>query len=103
MIMIDVSAGLLFLNDGGAGMPGGRSGIAAAIWLWTSTVAPSMSRSSANCSVTFDDPEPLDDVMSSRPAMLVNWRSSGLATDDAIVPGSAPGSAALTLMVGKST
>ena len=30
-------------------------------------------------------------------------RSSGVATDDAIVSGLAPGSAALTWMVGKST
>ena len=32
--------------------------------------------------------------------MVVNWRSSGLATDEAIVPGSAPGRPALTFSVG---
>ena len=32
--------------------------------------------------------------------MVVNWRSSGLATADAIVPGSPPGRPALTLSVG---
>ena len=37
------------------------------------------------------------------PAMRPNWRSSGAATDDAIVSGLAPGSAADTWMVGKST
>ncbi len=45
-------------------------------------------------------PELLDDVIESMPAMVVNWRSSGLATADAIVLGSAPGSEALTLIVG---
>ena len=34
------------------------------------------------------------------PAMVENWRSSGVATEDAIVSGLAPGSAALTWMVG---
>ena len=34
-------------------MPAGSSGIAAAICVCTSTAAPSMLRSSANCSVTF--------------------------------------------------
>ena len=32
--------------------------------------------------------------------MVVNWRSSGVATADAIVSGSAPGRLALTLSVG---
>ena len=35
--------------------------------------------------------------------MVENWRSSGVATDAAIVSGLAPGSVALTWMVGKST
>ena len=37
-----------------------------------------------------------DDVIESRPAMVVNWRSSGVATAEAIVAGSAPGRPALT-------
>ena len=45
-------------------------------------------------------PEPLREVIESRPAIVVNWRSSGLATDDAIVPGSPPGRPALTFSVG---
>ena len=57
----------------------------------------------SNCSVTLVLPVELDDVISSRPAMVVNWRSSGLATAEAIVPGSPPGSPAPTLSVGKST
>jgi hypothetical protein len=38
-----------------------------------------------------------------RPAIVENCFSSGVATDDAIVSGLAPGSCALTTMVGKST
>ncbi len=81
-------------------MPAGRSGITAAIAVCTSTVALSMSRSSENCSVTFVLPEPLRDTIESSPAIVVNCRSSGLATDEAIVPGSPPGKPALTFSVG---
>ena len=42
----------------------------------------------------------LDDVIESSPEMVVNCRSSGLATADAMVFGSAPGSPALTFSVG---
>ena len=35
--------------------------------------------------------------------MVENWLSSGVATDDAIVSGLAPGNVALTTRVGKST
>ena len=43
------------------------------------------------------------DVMLSMPAMVENCFSSGVATVAAIVAGLAPGSTAVTLMVGKST
>src|ERR1039458_5378673 len=89
--MISLAAGLYFRNDGGAGMKGGKSGIAPAIAVWTSTAALSMSRSRLNCSVMLVLPVELDEFIESRPAMVVNCRSRGLATDDAIVPGSAPG------------
>src|ERR1700690_812441 len=49
------------------------------------------------------EPRLLDDVISLTEAMWPNWRSSGVATDDAIVSGLAPGSEADTEMVGKST
>ena len=49
------------------------------------------------------DPRVLEDVISVTAAMCPNWRSSGVATDDAMVSGLAPGKEALTLMVGKST
>ena len=50
--------------------------------------------------VTLVEPSELDEVISVMPAMWLNCRSSGVATDDAIVSGLAPGSAALTEMVG---
>src|SRR4029453_1152985 len=98
--MIGWSAGLFLRNDGGDGMPAGSSGITAAIAVWTSTVALSMSRPRSNWRGTLVLPEPLLDVIESRPAIVVNWRSRGLATADAIVPGSAPGRPALTFRVG---
>ena len=45
-------------------------------------------------------PAPLDEVISSTPAMVVNCRSSGLATVEAMVCGSPPGSVAPTFTVG---
>ena len=39
-------------------------------------------------------PWPLVEVIELRPAMVENWRSSGVATEDAIVSGLAPGSVA---------
>jgi len=53
--------------------------------------------------VTWLLPVPLCEIIESTPAMLVNCRSSGLATDEAIVLGSAPGRPAWTWIVGKST
>ena len=37
------------------------------------------------------------------PATVANWRSSGVATAEAMVSGLAPGSEAFTWRVGKST
>ena len=45
-------------------------------------------------------PVPLRDIIESTPAIVVNCRSSGLATADAIVSGSPPGRHALTFSVG---
>ena len=47
-------------------------------------------------------PWPLIDVMVSMPAMVENCFSSGVATAEAMVSGLAPGSCAVTCMVGKS-
>jgi hypothetical protein len=48
-------------------------------------------------------PSALVDVIESMPAMVVNCFSSGVATAAAMVSGLAPGSWAVTWMVGKST
>ena len=49
------------------------------------------------------EPSVLDEVISVTAAMRPNCRSSGVATDDAMVSGLAPGRPAFTEMVGKST
>src|SRR5579863_7071584 len=69
----------------------------------TSRAAASMSRFKSNCRVTLVDPRELEEVISVTAAIRPNWRSSGVATEDAIVAGLAPGKDALTEMVGNST
>ncbi len=49
------------------------------------------------------EPRVLEEVISVTAAMRPNCRSSGVATDEAMVSGLAPGKPALTEMVGKST
>jgi hypothetical protein len=51
----------------------------------------------------FVSPKALVDDMESTPAMVENWRSNGVATDEAMVSGLAPGRLAETWSVGKST
>src|ERR1035441_3875733 len=62
-----------------------------------------MSRFKSNCKITLVLPRVLAEVISVTEAMRPNWRSSGVATDEAIISGLAPGKAAETEMVGKST
>src|SRR5580658_5838549 len=69
----------------------------------TSRAAASISRLRSNWIVTLVEPRVLDEVISVTEAMCPNWRSRGVATDDAMVSGLAPGSEADTEMVGKST
>ena len=69
----------------------------------TSRAAPSMSRDRSNWMVMLVVPRLLDEVISVTPAMWPNWRSSGVATEDAMISALPPGRPALTLMVGKST
>jgi hypothetical protein len=57
----------------------------------TSRAAASTSRSRSNWSVIEASPSELVDVISVMPAMRPKRRSSGVATDDAIVSGLAPG------------
>ena len=70
---------------------------------WMSLAAASMLRSRSNCTTTVVVPSPLEDVVCDTPGICANWRSSGWATDDAMVAALAPGSWAETWMVGKST
>src|SRR5260370_40407999 len=57
----------------------------------------------SNCRVTEVLPSELDEVISVTPAMCPNCRSSGVATEEAMISALAPGSVALTEIVGKST
>ena len=84
-------------------MLGGSLRSAAAMADCTSCAAASMLRSRANCRVMVVEPWALVEVIESRPAMVENWPSSGVATAAAMVSGEAPGRLALTEMVGKST
>src|SRR5580692_4629763 len=69
----------------------------------TSRAAASIFRLRSNCRVTLVLPNELDEVISVMPAMWPNCRSSGVATEDAMIWALAPGSPAETEMVGKST
>ena len=62
-----------------------------------------MLRLRLNCRVIWVSPRALVEFMESRPAMVENWRSRGVATAEAMVSGEAPGRLAVTRMVGKST
>src|SRR6266704_3991071 len=97
------SAGFTFWYTGGVGIWGGKSGAALAMADCTSWAAASIERSSENWIVMAVRPWALDDVIESIPAIVVNCFSSGVATAAAIVSGLAPGSAAATWIVGKST
>ena len=101
--MIGASAGLTFLYEGLLGKLLGSWPRAALMAAWTSRAAASMLRLRSNCKTTDVEPNELDGVISVTPAMRPNWRSSGVATDEAMVSGLAPGSLAETWMVGKST
>src|ERR1700737_4476200 len=94
--MTGESAGLTLLYDGGAGMFGGSCRAAAAMADCTSCAAASMLRLRLNCSVIEVAPRKLAEVIVSRPAMVENWRSIGVATAEAMVSGLAPGSDAET-------
>ena len=80
----------------------GRSARAALIAACTSRAAPLMSRLMSNCSTICVELTLLRDVISSTPAILPRWRSSGVATLDAMISGLAPGIEAFTTMVGMS-
>src|SRR6185369_3914173 len=100
---IGASVGLVLRYRGRLGIPAGSCPAAALIAAWTSRAAASMFRSRSNCRVIFVAPSWLVEVISVTPAIRPKDRSSGVATDDAIVSGLAPGNVAWMFMVGNST
>ena len=100
---IGESAGLIFLYVGRLGKFAGSCPDDALMAACTSRAAASILRFRSNCSVTEVDPARLLEVISVTPAIFPNWRSSGVATDDAMISGLAPGSVAETEIVGNST
>src|SRR5271168_123585 len=68
-----------------------------------SLAAASMLRLRSNWTVMAVAPSELVDVICETPGIWAIWRSSGCATEVAMVSGDAPGSEAATVIVGKST
>src|SRR4051794_10934100 len=101
--MIGASDGFDLWNRGLLGRLAGSWPRAALIAACTSRDAASMSRLRSNCKVMLVEPSELDEVISVIPAMRPNWRSSGVATEEAMVSGLAPGRLAETCRVGNST
>ena len=81
-------------------MFGGNCLAAWAMAACTSCAAASMLRSSENWIVMEAEPCALTDDIESTPAMVENCFSNGVATDEAIVSGLAPGKLAETWIVG---
>src|SRR5580704_8414206 len=103
MIRIGASAGFTLRMVGADGRLVGSWPLAALMAVWMSSSAASMLRDSSNWMVTLVEPSELTEVISVTPGIWENCRSSGWAMFEAVVSGLAPGSAALTWMVGKST
>src|SRR5215472_2076943 len=102
-IMMGASAGFTLRQLGRVGRLAGNCPCAALIAACTSRAAASISRERSNCSVMLVEPSWLVEVIWLTPAIRPNWRSSGVATDDAMVSGLAPGRPAFTLITGYST
>src|SRR6185295_1330503 len=92
-----------FRKLGGELMSSGKARCAEEIADCTSSAAPSMSRLRSNCRTTEVLPSVEVDDIEVTSAMVENRFSSTEATEEAMVSGLAPGSDAVTLMVGKST
>src|SRR5271170_2503350 len=101
--IIGASAGLTLRQNGFLGRFVGSCPRAALMAAWTSRAAASILRFRSNWRVMFVVPRLLDEVISLIPAIRPNWRSSGVATDDAMVSGLAPGNWVETWIEGKST
>ena len=98
--MTGASAGFTLRKLGGAGSSAGRRRRVAVICDCTSRAAPSMLRSRSNCMTMLALPFDERDVISATPGIVANARSSGAATEVAIVSGFAPGNWADTEIVG---
>jgi hypothetical protein len=96
-------AGLTLRKEGGASMLRGSSPVAREMADCTSRAAESRVRLKSNCRVMVVLALVLDEDMLSTPAMLEKAFSSGVATEEAMMSGFAPGRAAVTWMVGYST
>src|SRR5579884_1669716 len=95
-IRIGASAGFTLRYVGFIGRFAGRYALAALMAACTSRAAALISRFRSNCNVMFADPSELTEVISVTPEIRPNCRSSGVATDDAMVCGLAPGTPAPT-------
>src|SRR5258708_26206885 len=102
-IMTGASAGLTLRYVGGAGRLMGRSPAEALMAACTSRAAPSTLRSKLNWMVIAAPPKVLIEVISETPEICPRRLSSGAATVEATVAGSAPGKVAETVIIGKST
>ncbi len=102
MMAMGASAAFTLRYVGFDGRLAGRYVRAALIAACTSRAAALMLRLRSNCSEMLVEPVELFDVISLTPAMCPNCRSSGVATDEAITSGLAPGRLALMLIVGMS-
>ncbi len=78
----------------------GRSARAALSAACTSRAAPSMLRFRSNCRLIRVEPLELDEVISLTPEITPSRRSSGVATDEAMVWGPAPAKLADTEIAG---
>src|SRR3981081_719025 len=95
-IMIGASAGLTLRYRGFIGSLAGSGLRAALMAAWTSRAAASMFRLRSNCRTMLVEPSWLVEVISVTPAIRPNWRSRGVATEEAMVSGLAPGNDAET-------
>src|SRR5258707_13127412 len=101
-IRIGAADGFALRKIGACGRSAGRSAAAALSAACTAGAAPSILRARSNCTVMPVELNVLVEVISVTPAISPNRRSSGAATVDAIVAGSAPGRDATMLMVDRS-
>src|ERR1700712_1399443 len=95
-ISTGLSAGLTLRQVGAVGRSAGRRPEAVLIAACTSWAAVSMLLVRGNCSVRLVEPRALLEVIWVMPGIALNCTSSGVATDDAMVSGLAPGSVAET-------